>query len=439
MSGRDEKGSGEILSYFQKNHYTGDRSQWMLFHDEVKTAILNKVGEQGTRLLFTKWPLDPTDPAKYIMDREFTKLPIPEPFAEDEEEMEDLLPNGDRQYNDNGTVKMKEITEAMRTRRKDARAHAIQFNKDLNSTIVDCQRILSERCSKLFNIKFNEFGGNPVRCWQYLATHCGPASLGNSDVSSVFVRFIEMKMEPSQRLSEFLIEWDKLREYTKCNNDIARALLLSDAKIGKYGIQVLPDRLKDAVRRCKDDDKTYDECRQYLLTKDDQAHAAGDLPGNSKRANAVYCQEAGGVKRPTHVAVIDTGCEENCVKSEESLSYVEETYDEDNTPDLMLTTASGDSMNVTAKGGINNIMDEVYAVKELETTLISGPRLQDKNMWIILPPTSISKDIGAIVTDCDGKIQMLGDKSMLTDINKMGTYKLKIVLPDVSPALGMVR
>jgi hypothetical protein len=189
---------------------------------------------------------------------------------------------------------MKEITEAMRTRRKDARAHAIQFNKDLNSTIVDCQRILSERCSKLFNIKFNEFGGNPVRCWQYLATHCGPASLGNSDVSSVFVRFIEMKMEPSQRLSEFLIEWDKLREYTKCNNDIARALLLSDAKIGKYGIQVLPDRLKDAVRRCKDDDKTYDECRQYLLTKDDQAHAAGDLPGNSKRANAVYCQEAGG-------------------------------------------------------------------------------------------------------------------------------------------------
>ena len=96
------------------------------------------------------------------------------------------------------------------------------------------------------------------------------------------------------------------------------------------------------------------------------------------------------------------------------------TYNDDNKPYINLLNASGDQMNIVDKGSCDTILDKVYGIKDLGNNLISGKRLCEKSLWVILPLHSTSTDIGVIVPDNKGKVLMFGDKNMVTNINQIG-------------------
>ena len=53
---------------------------------------------------------------------------------------------------------------------------------------------------------------------------------------------------------------------------------------------------------------------------------------------------------------------------------------------IVLSSASGDTMEVDASGIEKKLLGKSY-VSDVETDLVSGPNLQKSGHWILLPPT----------------------------------------------------
>ena len=89
-----------------------------------------------------------------------------------------------------------------------------------------------------------------------------------------------------------------------------------------------------------------------------------------------------------NMAIIDTGADESCFKSELVRTFKKvKTYNDDNKPSINLLNASGDQMNIVNKGSCDTILDKVYGIKDLDNNLIFGKRLCEKGLWVILPPS----------------------------------------------------
>ena len=445
----------------------------------------------------------------------------------------------------------------------------------------------------------------------------GPISPCQEDIGTEFLAVMAITMDYEEHFHEFMITFSRRMSHVQGTPAQARGLLLSDRNTNVLKKQVLPDRLMEAARRCKDDSKMYDECIVYLRNKDQEQHAAGQLKPNSKKVMALSNQEAaprsttrkcyncgnfghlqgdclsnfcgyckkfdvnhhsgecprrgtdnksststqeqkkvqvearktrsrgkaekeqagkskrkgsegpkplkrlkseakeesmaesegemddeefddeesseprtskayGAWMRPNgdgkrlrmlrarttrtrtaeHIihesesmmaqcqvkkvmsarskqnvqasgkrpmyGFIDTGSAETVVPNVMDLKEVDEEYDEDNQADTSMMACNGHTMTVTAVGSLNETLDKVYAVDGLESILVSGPQLQKKGRWIVIPPTDVGRDIGVIVCDKFGNVEMIGDQEMITDINAMNTYASKIELPDIS-------
>ena len=63
------------------------------------------------------------------------------------------------------------------------------------------------------------------------------------------------------------------------------------------------------------------------------------------------------------------------------------------------------------------MIDGVYVSKDVTTNLLGGPKLQEKNQWLIFPPTNKYSEIDAIVADVIGKVNLIVDKNLMVDIN----------------------
>ena len=59
-------------------------------------------------------------------------------------------------------------------------------------------------------------------------------------------------------------------------------------------------------------------------------------------------------------------------------------------------------------------------------------KLRDQGYWFIQPPTSISADHAGYFFDSGGKLSLICNQNLLTDVSKMDTYEQFIILPDIS-------
>ena len=116
-------------------------------------------------------------------------------------------------------------------------------------------------------------------------------------------------------------------------------------------------------------------------------------------------------------------------------SILKEVYSNGRGSDTTLTSASGHSIPVTKVGKAHELLQDVFITentKGIEGTLISGPRLQERDCWIIGPPRSVSPTIGMIVADLHGKVRMVCDTDNITYLEDIDRSMHEIVPPDIS-------
>jgi hypothetical protein len=587
--------SMQQLSTFQKEKFDGAKWKFNEFQDEVMIAVQNKLGSKGRMFLFTVWPNN------VPVGEEYNTVAVPN-MLDGLTQVQAIDAQGNPQVDAQGQPVMTAVTPAMRKDRRDE----IKMIKDHNSEIFDmerkCVEIISERCNAAINQTLVNFNGDPLRCWDYLRRTFGPESRGPQDKGSAFIEFAEIRMQPNERFTNFLVDFQRKQAYTLTSDDSANGLLQSDGN-SKFKLQVLPDRLMPAVAKCKESKYDYAQTIEFITQYDDIQHQNGNLEGDKKRKNVyaikrleqdseiekkknekglycyncknyghlsrecaldacTYCKkfninhkandcpkriadkknkpsqqwpkgrgqgkeyspnkkvdkksqpkkfkskfpknkkdfkkknvkrvstqsddddddddddeddyedidedddedsddeqgfgsknayrvfDAGkriravkDVSRSASVnlvakrpAIIDTGADEHCIKRIDTFTNITEKYNSRNmVPDVELHQANGDVLEIEAKGTVYpSVVEDAYHTPSIDGDLVSGPKLQDKDCWIILPPSSVSKSIGAIVTDKDGKVIMLGDKSMTTDLNQINTHDARVTLPDIS-------
>ena len=604
-------------TYFQSNPFAGVKSQFQQLADEVKTALTITLGAVGKRYLLTDWPTDLVNQGEFIVDDEFIEK-IPPSALETVAQTPLLDANGNRQFDAQGNVVMHAVTTVMRKERREVIKAVVDSNEVIQKLRKECQTILSSRCSDTLCLKMAEFDGDAIKSWKYLTVKFGPGSHGHDDKSSAFIATLSYDMEYTDIFTEWLIHFSRKIAYVECNEIHARGLLLCNRKMNGKTVQVLPDRLMEAVKRCREDNKSYQECIKFITDEDDYQRAHGQItpnvkvralsaigkttgstssgsmkpcyncenPGHRvdecKLAACGWCKQfevghnsktcpdrlaAGGRGRNTstsskkaiqtreegnrfdrgngkrkddphqrdvikaarkslrqitevdnedddddemeqdqmvlrstsqinglwnapekrrknlrmmrvgnidqektplgrfpekddspifsdrnymetivdsdrktcflvnnhalNVAVIDSGAQETVVPNVDCLSEVHAIYNAEDPSPMSVHTASGESLDVIARGQLKEVPGSALVVKGVEQTLISGPRLQEQGYWMIMPSMQASPEIGVIVLDDQGKVRMLGDRSMVTDISKVNSYTSSIDLPNL--------
>jgi len=80
-------------------------------------------------------------------------------------------------------------------------------------------------------------------------------------------------------------------------------------------------------------------------------------------------------------------------------------------------------------------MKRAYVSPEVDVGLLSGKRLRNDNLWMVIPPKDLSPNIGTIVSTTQGEVIMTGDDNFMVDLNQIGLQNQKIKLPDISPVI----
>jgi hypothetical protein len=119
---------------------------------------------------------------------------------------------------------------------------------------------------------------------------------------------------------------------------------------------------------------------------------------------------------------IDTGSEEHITKSKRIFTKIFQHYDKDNIPRISLISANGESMKITAKGYINDVVPKAYAVKNADENLLSGKLLQKSGHTLIFPSDFVSPNIGCIIIDHTGKVVLVSGKDLRVDLNSYGSF-----------------
>jgi len=193
------------------------------------------------------------------------------------------------------------------------------------------------------------------------------------------------------------------------------------------------------IKRVKIEESESDSESEYDSSDTDSDDEAAEDEGAYVITKSVRAIKKCSVDSDDNCAIIDTGADESCFKAEIVRKFNRvKTYGVACKPSINLLNASGDHMEIVNRGSRDNIIDKVYGIDNLDYNLISGKRLCEKGLWVILPPSNLDSNIGVIVSDCSGKVQMIGDKDMVTSIEKIGTYDDLIELPTI-PILNRSR
>lgn len=142
-------------------------------------------------------------------------------------------------------------------------------------------------------------------------------------------------------------------------------------------------------------------------------------------------------KKPNELLMLaDSGAEEYCVQDISTLTSEVTRYNDHNFPNVQLAGAGGEPLAVTASGNINDIITGAYVCTDLDVNILSTNKLRDKGYWFIQPPSDISPNNAGFFLDKDGRLALVCDHNLLTDVNKMNRYDCRIVLPDIKPLLS---
>jgi len=298
----DMKNTGSLGSVFE-----GQKSLFRRLEDSLKTRISNEVGREALEYLFTDWPEDPASTPEnpiYNVSREFLPMKTPA-LIENDLEVQATTAQGVLRVNPDGSKLMRPITVDDKDRNRKSVQAISTYNTKIHATITGCNRILSEHCGDAINLKFNEYSGDPIKCWNYLKKQFGPTSCGHTDISTECMNILNMKMGVDERVQNFMVRFDLARTYTKTNDNMARALLLSDGSSDRK-IQMLPDRLMTAVTKCIQDNKAYAECVAYITHQDSVAHDSGRLPPNKDGHKSVRAVQE--LKAPAEDTLLKGNC-----------------------------------------------------------------------------------------------------------------------------------
>ena len=77
-SSSSSKTSGVKANVFINEKFAGDKPTFQGFADEVRTHVMNEIGEVGVRYLFTDWPIKPGTENEPLLSSEFIPLPVPQ-------------------------------------------------------------------------------------------------------------------------------------------------------------------------------------------------------------------------------------------------------------------------------------------------------------------------------------------------------------------------
>ena len=265
MSSKTNYEDQKSLDRFQLKPFSGNKAHWMDFKFEVQQAINTdaRTLENGAEYLFAVFPTNAAGERQ-----------IPERWAL-REEPEPLWG----------------VAGANRERRAE-RGEEIKDSRARNKRNVELQAA----CSSIIGSRVDEAikrdlltvaGKDPNLAWHRLEELYGPASSGANDYSTAFQRVIAARMEPQERFSAWITQWDIQATYCDLSDDMRRAILLSD-RSNVLRMQCLPDRLQEHVAYCLQHALSYAKTVKYLRTQDNRAHDAGTkLPGNKSSVKAV--------------------------------------------------------------------------------------------------------------------------------------------------------
>ena len=138
-SSSNDKTTGMKTSGFTSTRFSGVKSSFQRFSDEVQTQVMNEHGEAGIQYLFTDWPLIEGTVDDPDLDAQFTPLLVPpllDRLTQTDEIDEDGLPRIDAVPG--LTVKIA-VTVAMKKDRRDERESIVKFNKTIRDIVTGCQ------------------------------------------------------------------------------------------------------------------------------------------------------------------------------------------------------------------------------------------------------------------------------------------------------------
>ena len=141
---------------------------------------------------------------------------------------------------------------------------------------------------------------------------------------------------------------------------------------------------------------------------------------------------------------LDTGAQVTVARNNTNMSISSKIiYTNSNPCPVHLSSASGNHMDISAKGVENKLVGNTY-ISDVDTDLISGPALQRNGYWIILPPTNNRNDnIGGIILkpndDHTASIVNIIDTDMMFDVNSTGNYRIDTNISQLDSLINKVR
>ena len=199
----------------------------------------------------------------------------------------------------------------------------------------------------------------------------------------------------------------------------------------------------DSFDQYGDDDVDFDDDdTEYYETSIKRARTIRRLPTNklflSPKLSDKYIKNISVIKsKSTEIIMLaDSGAEEYCVRDMSTLNDKIVKYDDEHLPNVQLAGAGGELLPVTASGNINDVIKGAYVCEKLDVNILSTNKLRDEGYWFIQPPTFISPNNAGFFFNQDGKLALVCDENLLTDVKKMNLYDSMIELPDIQPLIA---
>ena len=241
---------------FKNEPYDGNKLQFQEFEDEIMTVVSNTCGKFGLDYLKTAWPIDAN--SLPVVGDHYKVLEVPPSLD---------LP-GARVGRGAGPT-----LEEKKDRREQIKA-TNDYNSKIEEMVSDVSTIITERVTVDLNQKNLEYGGIPIYFWNYLKKGCSKDQLGDQDVGDEFIRSLSFNMEHTQRFKAWLTKFEQKTVLCEYNEKCKLGLLLSDGT-NVLGIKVLPDRLDNAITRCKIDNLSFKDTVNYITKVDEKHHQEG--------------------------------------------------------------------------------------------------------------------------------------------------------------------
>lgn len=244
--------------------FGGIKNDFVLFESNLKSDFNSeKFGSELVSFVFDTF-LNDANPAIEVLPEKFKIQPLPN------------LPA------DNATsVALQRYTLSSK-----AIAMANDQFREINSSGLS---IIKRRVSPAIVESLQSFS-SARDAWKYLRTNYGPETRVEADKEAAIWKYFGTKMSPNENFNAFIdTTFTRVRETANpSKEDLQRVLLLSLKDKNPFQIQMLPDRFKKTIEKCRNQNDNLDKVIVALRTAESQFQlenqTRGEPPG---KANAV--------------------------------------------------------------------------------------------------------------------------------------------------------